>query len=107
MPSRGELMDRNMVWGLRLLFLGVDVFLPRPVITSVLVGRSSTAVRQQLAPAKCGGSFSVVPFSMACGAHLFPLSPLFYSLCRYAMSGIPLVTSNRRRHCPSVALLLT
>lgn len=25
----------------------------------------------------------------------------------YAMSGIPLVTSNRGRHCPSVALLLT
>lgn len=105
-------MDRSMVWGLRLLFLGVDVVLPWPIISCVLVGRSSAAVYQQLAPAECGGSFSVVPFSMACGTFNFPLFILLYRLLRYMRKDarcLKFPSSHRpeEARCPSVALSQT
>lgn len=93
MQGGGDLVDRSVVWRLRLFVLGVDVVLPRIVLAFVLVGCSSAAVYQQLAPAECGGSFSVVPVSMACGEPLFPVSLLmnfflFDKGC--AMSRMPL-----------------
>jgi hypothetical protein len=92
MQSRVDLVDRSVVWGLHLFLLGVGVILPRLVFAFVLVGSSSAAVYQQLASAECGGTFSVVPLSVACGAYCFPTSRLlnFFSFDEgYVISGMP------------------
>ena len=73
MQGGGDRLDRSVVWRLCLFSLGVGVVLPRIVLAFVLVGCSSAAVYQQLAPTERRGSVSVVPLSMACGAHLFPV----------------------------------
>lgn len=78
MQSWGDLVDRSMVRRLCLFLLGVDILLPRPVVTIALVSRSSAAAYQQLASAECGGSFPMVPLSMACGAQPFPVSLLVH-----------------------------
>ncbi|XP_073387219.1 uncharacterized protein [Physcomitrium patens] len=85
-----------MVRRLCLFLLGVDILLPRPVVTIALVSRSSAAAYQQLASAECGGSFPMVPLSMACGAQPFPVSLLgdSFNFIGCLLTGDQLATQN-------------